>query len=115
MSTRKGRSSLFEGGVGFPQVRTSGDSQYCSSRAFTAEISKLLMKKCVRDCDCGATHFSSPAKAWKRVADGQYRAFILFFFDPIGKIFSAYMNDQMEKVGGSESCGVTSVPRPSQT
>ena len=110
--------------MGFPQVRTSGDSQYCNSRAFTAEISKLLMKKCVRDCDCGATHFSSPAKAthfsspakaWKRVADGQYRAFILFFFDPIGKIFSAYMNDQMEKVGGSESCGVTSVPRPSQT
>ena len=63
----------------------------------------------------GDSFFIPSEKAWKRVADGQYRAFNLFILDPIGKIFSAYMNDQMEKVGGSESCGVTSVPRPSQT
>jgi elongation factor 2 len=61
----------------------------------------------------GDSFFIPSEKAWKRVADGQYRAFNLFILDPIGKIFSACMNNQMEKVGGS--CGVSSVPRPCQS
>eukprot|EP00802_Teleaulax_amphioxeia_P003716 Tamp_03719.p1 GENE.Tamp_03719~~Tamp_03719.p1 ORF type:complete len:624 (+),score=142.25 Tamp_03719:66-1874(+) len=46
----------------------------------------------------GDSFFIPSEKAWKRVADGQYRAFNLFILDPIGKIFSACMNNQMEKL-----------------
>ena len=46
----------------------------------------------------GDYFFIPSEKQWKRVADPQFRAFNLFILDPIGKIFSACMNDQMEKL-----------------
>jgi len=46
----------------------------------------------------GDYFFIPKEKQWKRSADPQFRAFSLFILDPIGKIFSACMNDQMEKL-----------------
>ena len=46
----------------------------------------------------GDYFFIPKEKQWKRSADSQFRAFSLFVLDPIGKIFSACMNDQMEKL-----------------
>lgn len=44
-------------------------------------------------------HFFIPVeRRWAKLADPQYRAFNLFILDPIGKIFSACMNDQVEKL-----------------
>ena len=46
----------------------------------------------------GDYYFVPVDKQWKRSGLPQFRAFNLFILDPIGKIFSACMNDQMEKL-----------------
>ena len=46
----------------------------------------------------GDSFFIPSEKQWKRAADPKYRAFNLFILDPIGKIFSACMNNQGEKL-----------------
>lgn len=46
----------------------------------------------------GDNYFNPAEKKWTKTGDSANRAFNMFVLDPIGKIFSACMNDQLDKL-----------------